>query len=108
MAQDWQVNYLALCIKQGRWRDSQTGEVVEIGPKAGQILRVTRVARGWVPENQGHLLLGLDGHGRDLFASSRFVKIKPDWMLDCETKEAFGSQREQTDHAVEAQLVAEG
>lgn len=104
MAKGWQVNDLALCIKQGRWRDSQTGEVVEIGPQAGQFLTVTRVTRGWVPANKGKVLLGFKGHGNDLFAASRFVKIKPDKMLENDAEEIISSERRQAEHALEAQF----
>lgn len=78
MKQQWQVNDLALCIKQGLWCDGATGEYVTVGPKAGQILTVARVARSWQPQHRGELLLGFAEHGRDYFAANRFVKIEPD------------------------------
>lgn len=100
MNQNWQVGDVALCIKQGSWRDRDTGEIVEIGPKAGQFLTVIQVARSCAPANRGHLLLGFKGHGRDLFAASRFVKIEPEKSEDENAEEATSFQRQQAERII--------
>jgi hypothetical protein len=88
MSDGWQLGDMALCIKQGRWQDRETGELVNFGPKAGQILTVSGFARSWLPERPGHFLLKFRGHGHDFFAADRFVKIDPDKARQEEAAEA--------------------
>lgn len=78
MDDTWRAGDLALCIKQGQWRDSATKEYVEFGPKAGTLLTV-----GWVMDAEAMgrgsgLLLNFAPWPRDFFVARNFVKITPD------------------------------
>ncbi|BDW81051.1 hypothetical protein MACH24_04890 [Erythrobacter sp. Dej080120_24] len=84
MDRNWQIGDLALCIKQGRWRERVTGKAVSIGPRAGEILTVVRLDYSHLPKNVGQLLLGFEMHGSDLFAADRFIRINPDHSGDRE------------------------
>jgi hypothetical protein len=99
MSGGWQINDMALCIKQGLWRDNETGEVVEFGPKAGQLLTVLAVTTGWSPKSRGRLLLRFKGFGsKDYYGAQRFIKITP---------EDSGETGAQSQLALDADLPAE-
>lgn len=74
MIDQWQTDDLALCIKQGRWRDIETRESIDFGPRAGQILNVVRVHRRSTPHGE-IVLLGFPEWSHECFAADRFVKI---------------------------------
>lgn len=81
MSNNWQINDIALCIKQGKWRVRGSDEIVDDGPKAGQLLTVNRVDYIW--NNQAPwLMLGFVGYGKDLFAADRFIRIAPGRTTD--------------------------
>ncbi len=103
MDKQWQVNDGALCIKQGFWCDRETGEYVSIGPQAGQMLTVARVAHSWHPDNRGAILLGFVEHGRDLLADDRFVKIEPGQFYEVERERQFDLDREQSIEVIDGQ-----
>ena len=86
MSGAWQIDDLALCIKQGYWEDRETGELVTLGPKAGQLLTVSSVATGWSAKSRGHVLLGFKKFGRDFFAAHRFIKVKPEDLNETEAQ----------------------
>lgn len=86
MSDDWQMNDMALCTKQGSWEDRDTGELVAFGPKAGQLLTVSDVTTGWSAKSRGHLLLRFKGFGRDFYAAHRFVKVKPEDLDEAEAQ----------------------
>ena len=77
MNDDWQINDLALCIKQGKWRDVATKEVVATGPRAGQILTVIGVGYTDVFKSGRRIQLGFEAWPRDFFVADNFIKISP-------------------------------
>ncbi|QIQ85711.1 hypothetical protein [Erythrobacter sp.] len=92
MTNIWQTGDLALCIKQGRWRDTATREAVDFGPRAGQILTVAHVGRGSTPHG-ATVLLGFDEWGRDRFAAGNFVRVTPDADRSEAEQESAASSR---------------
>lgn len=86
MSDGWQINDMALCTKQGYWEDNATGELVTFGPKAGQLLTVSRVTTGWTDRSRGHVLLSFKEFGRDFYAAYRFIKIKPEDLDETEAQ----------------------
>lgn len=86
MPQDWQINDIALCIKQGCWEDRETGELVADGPTAGQLLTVSFVTTGWTAKSKGKLLLHFEEFPRDFYAAKRFIKIKPEDQTETDSR----------------------
>lgn len=86
MSDAWQINDMALCTKQGYWEDRETGEVVTLGPKAGQLLMVSGLTHGWTETSRGNLLLRFKEFGRDFYSAQRFVKIKPEDLDETEAQ----------------------
>ncbi|MFC3100375.1 hypothetical protein [Altererythrobacter lauratis] len=78
MDSEWRSGDLALCIKQGQWRDSATQEYVDFGPRAGALLTVCWVMDGAAMGRGSGLLLNFAPWPRDFFAARNFVKITPD------------------------------
>ena len=78
MDDTWRAGDLALCIKQGQWRDSATKEYVELGPKAGALLTVCWVMDAEATGRGSGLLLNFAPWPRGFFVARNFVKITPD------------------------------
>ncbi|MFC3098485.1 hypothetical protein [Alteraurantiacibacter palmitatis] len=78
MDDTWRAGDLALCIKQGKWRDSATKDYVEFGPKAGALLTVCWVMDGEAMGRDPGVLLNFAAWPRDFFVARNFVKITPD------------------------------
>lgn len=103
MDHEWQVGDLALCIKQGRWRERVSGKAVSIGPRAGEVLTVVRLEYSHLPKNLGQLLLGFEMHGNDLFAADRFIRINPDQLSDREDLNVQNPQHSNANRRYEVQ-----
>lgn len=80
MSGGWEPGDLALCIKQGPWIGNPSGRVKPGGPRAGEIIRVARVA----PNPLGGVRLHFAEHPLEpcglqtrWFVADRFVKITP-------------------------------
>lgn len=86
MSDGWQINDMALCIKQGYWEDRETGELVSCGPKAGQLLTVSGISHGWTAKSRGDVLLRFKETGKDFFFTERFIRIEPEDLIEAEAQ----------------------
>ena len=77
MDDDWRTDDLALCIKQGQWRDHATKGPVSFGPKAGAMLTVRWVSSGELLGVGKGTILNFSDWPRDWFVARNFVKIRP-------------------------------
>ncbi len=81
----WQVGDLALCIKQGQWRERHDRKRPLKSPQPGCRYVVSEVVIG----TDGVVFLGLEGfHPFEIFVAKRFVKITPDAELIAEERKA--------------------
>ncbi len=73
----WRPGDLALCIKQGNWRMAPTGEEIDTGPRAGQIVPVFFVGRAEVMKLGRRVMLGFREWPGDQFVADKFIKLDP-------------------------------